>query len=498
MAGSLPALALDAREISKSFGATRALDHVGIAVHAGQVLALVGENGAGKSTLMNVICGALRPDAGTILLAGNQVQVQSPHHAMQLGITIVHQHSALVPALTVAENIFLGRLPQTPLGVVDWRTLFRKARELVSALDFELDVRRPVGGLTAAGRQVTEIARALSLEAKIIIMDEPSAVLGPSELERLFRIIRRLKAQGKAILYISHRLGEVFDIADRVTVLKDGRLVGTYEIDGTIDRDFLISRMVGREWSEQFPTRAAPHAEEALRIEGLTRHGVFEDVSFTLRAGEIVGMAGLVGAGRTDLCKAIFGAIPIDSGAIYVAGRLRRFRSPRDALAGGIAYVSEDRHSEGVVLCLPVGTNLTLPILHRFAPRWLLRRVAENRFCDELMHKVRLRAKGRQQIVSTLSGGNQQKISLGKWLETGAKIFMLDEPTVGIDVGAKREIYELVAVLARSGAAILMVSSEIPELLSMASRILVMRKGRISGELAGDRATEEEVLHYAT
>ncbi len=490
--------ALEAHDVSKSYGATRALDRVSLAVRFGEVHALVGENGAGKSTLMNVICGAVRPDSGTLHLAGNRVQVESPHHAMQLGITIVHQHSALAPALTVAENIFLGRLPHTRLGFIDWRQLFRQARELVTALDFDLDVRRQVGGLTAAGRHGTEIARALSLDAKIIIMDEPSAVLGPNELERLFRILGRLKAQGKTILYISHRLTEVFQIADRVTVLKDGRVVGTYDIDGSIDRPFLISRMVGREWSDQFPARAKVKGSEILRVEGLTRKGVFEDVSFSLRAGEIVGLAGLVGSGRTDLCKAIFGAIPLDRGAIYVGSRRQRIHSPRRALATGIAYVSEDRHREGLVLCLSVVKNLTLPILHRFAPRGLLRLVAENRFCDELIRKVHLRARSRQQLVSTLSGGNQQKISLGKWLATGAKVFLLDEPTAGIDVGAKRELYELVAGLARNGAAILVVSSEIPELLSMSSRILVMRKGRFSGEFSGDGVTEEEVLNYAT
>jgi ABC-type sugar transport system ATPase subunit len=490
--------ALEAHDVSKSYGATRALDRVSLAVRFGEVHALVGENGAGKSTLMNIICGAVRPDSGTLHLAGNPVQVESPHHAMQLGITIVHQHSALAPALTVAENIFLGRLPHTRLGFIDWRQLFRQARELVTALDFDLDVRRQVGGLTAAGRHGTEIARALSLDAKIIIMDEPSAVLGPNELERLFWILGRLKAQGKTILYISHRLMEVFQIADRVTVLKDGRVVGTYDIDGSIDRPFLISRMVGREWSDQFPARAKVQGSEILRVEGLTRKGVFEDVSFSLRAGEIVGLAGLVGSGRTDLCKAIFGAIPLDRGAIYVGSRRRRIHSPRRALATGIAYVSEDRHREGLVLCLPVVKNLTLPILHRFAPRGLLRLAAENRFCDELIRKVRLRARSRQQLVSTLSGGNQQKISLGKWLATGAKIFLLDEPTAGIDVGAKRELYELVAGLARNGAAILVVSSEIPELLSMSSRILVMRKGRLSGELPGEGVTEEEVLNCAT
>jgi ribose transport system ATP-binding protein len=491
-------LALDARNISKSFSGTRALDQVNFAVRAGEIHALVGENGAGKSTLVNVICGAIRSDSGTLHVAGRQIQVENPHHALQLGITIVHQHSALAPALTVAENIFLGRLPKRASGIIDWKVLFQNAEALLSRLDFDLDVRRPVSELTAVGRQVTEIGRALSVDAQVFIMDEPSAVLGPAELERLFRIIGRLKTQGKTILYISHRLAEIFEIADRVTVLKDGRVVGTHDIDGQIDRAFLIGQMVGREWSDQFPARAYPRGGECLRVEGLTRGGIFEDVSFSLNVGEIVGLAGLVGSGRTELCKAIFGAMPCDSGRIYVSGRPRRISSPQAALANGIVYVSEDRHREGVILCLPIVKNLTLPILRRFAPRGVLKLSAENRFADELMRKVGVRAQGRRQLVSTLSGGNQQKVSLGKWLGIKAKIFLLDAPTVGIDVGAKREIYELVSSLAQDGAAVLMVSSEIPELLSMCGRILVMRKGRLSGELAGDRATEEEILHCAT
>jgi ribose transport system ATP-binding protein len=494
----LAEFALEANNVSKSYGATQALDRVSLAARVGEIHGLVGENGAGKSTLMKIVCGAVRPDGGALRLGGEPIHIDSPHHAMELGIAIVHQHSALAPALTVAENIFLGRLPRTRWGLINWRQLFRQARQLLNALDFDLDVRRKVGGLTAVGRHGTEIARALSLDAKIIIMDEPSAVLGPSELERLFRIVGKLKAQGKTILYISHRLAEIFQIADRVTVLKDGRVVGTYDLDGRIDRPFLISRMVGREWSDQFPARAKVLGSEVLKVQGLTRKGLFDDVSFSLRAGEIVGLAGLVGSGRTDLCKAIFGAIPLDRGAIYIRGRHQRIDSPRGALAAGIAYVSEDRHREGLVLCLPVVKNLTLPIVSRFAPRGFLRLAAENRFCDELTRKLQLRSHSRHQLVSTLSGGNQQKISLGKWLATESAIFILDEPTAGIDVGAKRELYELVADLARNGAAILLVSSEIPELLSMSNRILVMRKGRLSGELPGEGVTEEEVLNYAT
>jgi ABC-type sugar transport system ATPase subunit len=495
----MAAFVLETREIVKDFGGTRALDHVSLAVRPGEVHAVVGENGAGKSTLMKIICGALKPDSGTIHLESHRVQVDNPHHAMQLGIAIVHQQFTLVPALAVAENIFLGRMPVTRLGLVDWPRLFREAKELLGRLDFDLDGHRTVQSLGAAGRQITEIARALSLDAKVLIMDEPSAVLGPNELERLFRIIRKLRAQGKTVLYISHRLAEIFDIADRVTVLKDGRLVGTYAVDGEISRTFLISRMVGREWSDQFPARAVSRGRELLRVENLARRGAFEDVNLTLHAGEIVGLAGLVGSGRTEVCKAIVGAHRYDHGQISVEGRPVRIRTPRDALAHGIVYLSEDRHREGVVMCLSVGQNITLPILRRFASGGLLNLRAEGRFADEMIRKVGVRARrGRTQIVASLSGGNQQKVALAKWLSTRAKVYLLDEPTAGIDVGAKSEIYQLVTALAASGAAVLLVSSEIPEVLSLSSRVLVMRKGRISAELSPEGAKEEDVLHCAT
>ncbi len=488
---------LELRDIVKTFGGTHALRQVTVMVKPGEVHAIVGENGAGKSTLMRVLCGVHRPDQGEIYLDGNLVHVNSPQHAIRLGIATVHQHFNLIPALTVAENIFLGRVPLNAAGLVDWDRLHRDASELLRRLAFELDVRRLVRTLGAAGRQVTEIARALSLDAKIVILDEPTAVLGPSEVDKLFEIIRGLQAEGVTILYISHRLAEIFAIADRVTVLKDGQLVGTYDVEGRIDRDFLVSRMVGREWSDQFPERVTVTGDEVLRVEGLTRSRVFEDVSFKLHAGEILGLAGLVGSGRTKLCKALFGAAPYDGGIIYVNGQSARIRSPRDALGYGIAYLSEDRHNEGVILPLPIAKNITLPILDRFAPRGFLDVRREAQFADEMMAKVDVRARNRGQIVATLSGGNQQKVALAKWLATQARIFLLDEPTVGIDVGAKSEIYQLVTALAQEGIACLLVSSEIPEILSLSSRVIVMRKGRISGELDPRTATEEDVLRLA-
>ena len=488
---------LELRDVVKTFGGTRALDHVTVTVRPGEVHAIVGENGAGKSTLMKVICGACKLDQGSIVLRGEQIHLSNPHHAMLLGIGTVHQHFTLIPELSVAENLFLGRLPRTRLGLVDWDQLYRDAAEVLNRLNFRLDVKQPVRTLGAAARQVVEIARALSLDARILILDEPTAVVGPSEVEKLFAIIRGLKAHGVTVLYVSHRLSEIFAIADRVTVLKDGRVVGTHDVDARIDRDFIVGEMVGRAWRDQFPERVTGSGDEVLRVEGLTRSPIFEDVSFTIHAGEILGLAGLVGSGRTKLCKALFGAAPYDSGTIYLNGRPTSIHSPREAIAHGIAYLSEDRHLEGVILSMSIAKNVTLPILGRFAPRGVLDLSQERRFADEMMARVDVRASGREQIVATLSGGNQQKVALAKWLSTRSKIFLFDEPTVGIDVGAKSEIYQLVAALAREGVACLLISSEIPEILSLSSRVLVMRKGRIAGELDPRTATEEDILRLA-
>jgi ABC-type sugar transport system ATPase subunit len=492
---------LELRDIAKTFGGTHALSDVTVTVRPGEVHAIIGENGAGKSTLIKILCGAYKADHGTVILDGHPVNFHNPQDAMRQGIATVHQQFTLVPELTVAENIFLGRLPRTTAGLVDWDRLYLDAEAVLRRIDLDLDVRRPVRVYGAAGRQITEIARALSLDAKILILDEPTAVLGPSEVDKLFAIIRGLRAQGVTILYVSHRLAEIFAIANRVTVLKDGLLVGTYDVDDQIDRDFLVGKMVGREWRDHFPDRAAGGETEVLRVEGLTRHPIFEDVSFTIHRGEILGLAGLVGSGRTKLCKALFGAAPYEGGTIFVDGKPASIRSPREALAHGIVYLSEDRHNEGVIMALPIAKNVTLPILDRFATRWasgaLLDLRREGRFVDDMIAKVDVRTWGRNQVVATLSGGNQQKVALAKWLSTQARIFLLDEPTVGIDVGAKAEIYQLVAALAREGVACLLVSSDIPEILSMSSRVIVMRKGRISGELDPRTATEEDVLHLA-
>ncbi len=322
-------------------------------------------------------------------------------------------------------------------------------------------------------------------------------MLGPSDLEKLFKTIRSLRNEGRSIIYTSHRLEEIFRIADRVTVLKDGKQVGTYDLDGQVDRSFLIGKMVGRKWSDQFPETARGSGRELLRVRDLTKKGSFEKVSFTLQAGQIIGLAGLVGSGRTELCKAIFGATAFDSGSVYVDGKLAAIRSPREALAHSIAYLSEDRQHEGLVMSLTVSDNVTLPILRRFSLRGILRLGPEKRFASQMTGRMKVRARGLSQLVKHLSGGNQQKVALAKWLGTKAKIFLLDEPTAGIDVGAKSEIYHLIAELARDGAAVLMVSSEIPEILSLSSHIIVMSNGRITGHLSPEETSDDEVLNYA-
>ena len=428
---------------------------------------------------------------------GGAMRFSSPQDGLDAGVSIVHQQFTLAPELSAAENIFLGRTPRGRFGLVDWKRLYGEARSLLERLDADLDPRRPVKRLGAGERRIVEIARALAVSAKVLILDEPSAVLGPREIEKLFDILRKLKAHGRTVLYISHRLEEIFEIADRVTVLRDGRAVGVYRLDGKVDQAFLVSRMAGREWIERFPKTSSERGPERLSVERLTRRGVFEDVSFQIHAGEIVGMAGLVGSGRTEVCKAVFGALTFDSGAVKVERAAARLRSPREALAAGVAYLPEDRLGEGVIGCRDVGENITLAVVRRFAQRGFLRLGRENEFIDEMMRKTDVRATGRRQTTASLSGGNQQKVALAKWLSTGARVFLLDEPTAGIDVGGKREIHQLIAGLARSGAAVLLVSSDIPEVVSVCSRILVMKRGRIVSRLEGGEATEQEVLSAA-
>jgi rhamnose transport system ATP-binding protein len=502
---------LEMRDITKTFPGVRALNRVSFTCFKGEVHALVGENGAGKSTLMKILAGATQPDSGTILLRGRPVHLRDPHTAQALGISTIYQEFNLLPYMSVAENILLGREPCKRMGWLDTAERDRLARRALEPLDTRIDVRQPVYRLSVAQQQLVEIAKALSWKAELIIMDEPSAALTGAELERLFEIIATLKARGVTIIYISHRLEEVFRIVDRVTVLRDGVNVGTLAVAEASEAQ-IIRMMVGRELGQMYPPRGQPPGEVVLEVRGLTTaDGRVRDVSLQLRAGEIVGLAGLVGSGRTELARAIFGADPIASGEVLVRGQRCAPADPARAIASGLGFVSEDRKAEGLVLGLSVRENIALPSLDE-RQRWgFVREGLERAVIAQAVSELQIRTPSIEQPVQYLSGGNQQKTVLAKWLAlgrtgdrrgttdegNGPAVILFDEPTRGIDVGAKAEIYALMRVLADQGKAILMISSELPEILGMSDRVLVMRDGRLVGELAAGEASEEAILRLA-
>jgi len=484
------------RGIEKSYPGVRALDGVDLTVREGEVAALVGENGAGKSTLIKILAGAQHMDRGEIRLGGAPVRVDSPSDAMELGIRVIYQEFNLVPQLTVMENIFLGREP-TKAGLVDFRRMEAECAGLLDRVGAEARPRDLVGRLSVAQQQLVEIAKALSQDARILVLDEPSATLTERELDRLFGLIRDLRDHGVGMIYISHRLEEIFEIADTVTVLRDGAHVITAPTS-SLTREDIIRHMVGRELKDHIPSTTAHTAGEALRVEGLTRRGHFHDVNFVVREGEIVALAGLVGSGRTEVARAIFGADPVDAGRILVSGQEARIASPRDSISHGIGLATEDRKSQGLVLGLGVSANVTLADLRAISRRGLLSRTLESRAADEYIDQLKIRTPSRAQLVRLLSGGNQQKVVLAKWLFTDSKVLILDEPTRGIDVGTKTEIYSLMNDLCDRGKAILMISSELPEILGVAHRIYVMREGALVGELAREDATQERIMDLAT
>jgi ABC-type sugar transport system ATPase subunit len=485
------------RGISKRYDATIALRAVDLVMQPGEVHALAGENGAGKSTLIKVLAGAVGRDAGTIKIDGSETELPSPHAARQAGIRVVYQEFSLVPHLSVAENILLGQLPSRAAGVwIDWKAAARRASAALESLGFDVpDVRRPVASLPVSQRQMVEIAKAMLQQPRILVLDEPSAVLSGGDLDRLFSAVRSLRDAGTSVLYVSHRLDEVFQIATRITVLKDGALVGTVDASA-IDQPGLVRMMVGRELAEIYPRRSATPADPLLQVRGLSRPGVFSDVSFDLAPGEVVGVFGLVGSGRTDVVRAIFGA-DRSTGAMVLDGQTYRPRSPGDALSRGVAMLSEDRARDGLILQMSLRDNMSLPSFSRMSRYGLISRLQQTVLVRDEMAEVGVRAPSIDAPVRRLSGGNQQKVVVGKWLLRGARVLLLDEPTRGVDVGAKAEIYRIIATLAERGKAILLVSSELPEILGMSDRILVMRGGRLVGEFARSEATEERLLAAA-
>jgi ABC-type sugar transport system ATPase subunit len=493
MAGTEAAPLLAVEGLGKSFPGVRALAGVGFDVRPGEVHALLGENGAGKSTLIKIVSGVYQPDAGAIRVDGREVRFASPLEAQRAGIATVYQELLLFPELTVAENVFVGHAPRAAWGGIDWPAMRGRAREILASLDIhDLDVDALVGSLSVANRQRVEIAKALSQNARVLIMDEPTAALTEADVERLFRIVRLLRARGVGVVYISHRMAEIFALADRVTVLRDGEHVATREVARTSEPE-LIALMVGRTIDSLFPKVAAPVGEPVLEVVDLVSPPVVRGVSLTVRAGEIVGLAGLIGSGRSELAQAVFGITPAVSGEIRVAGRRVRIESAGQAKRHGIAYVPEDRGSQGLVRPMAVRHNVSLAVLRRLARHGFIDRAAEERLAQDAIRRFGIRSWGPAQIVGQLSGGNQQKVVLGKWLATRPKLLIMDEPTRGIDVGAKAEIHKLMSELAAAGLAVLMISSELPEVLGMSDRVLVMREGRIVAEFARGEADQETV-----
>lgn len=490
-----PIPVLEMSGISKAFGATQALDQVSLQLFPGEVHALVGENGAGKSTLIKTVTGLHTPDAGSIHIGGDAVQLRSPADAQAHGVAAVYQEPLIFPDLDVAENIFIGHRNR---GLINRRRqMHRDAAEILAILDVHMDPATPASGLTVAAQQAVEIAKAISLDVRVLIMDEPTASLTAHEVERLFRQVSRLRDDGVAVLFISHRLDEVFAIADRITVFRDGRHISTRP-SAEVTHELLIREMVGREAEEFFARHDHPQGEVVLAVSGLSREGAFHDVSFELRRGEVLGFAGLVGAGRTDIGLALFGIAPADAGTIELDGEVVTISSPREALDHGIAYSSEDRRHQGLSLPQSVTANVTLATLPQYTGRFgLLDGAAERRAATRMRDRLSIKTASVSAAVSLLSGGNQQKTMLAKWLNAEPRILILDEPTRGIDVGAKADVHRIVDELAQQGMAIILISSDLPEVLGMSDRILVMREGAQMGVFSRADADRERIMAAA-
>jgi ABC-type sugar transport system ATPase subunit len=487
---------LQLRGIQKRFGGITALRDGNLEVDSGQVHLLMGENGAGKSTMVKIVAGMLTADAGQMVWKGAPACFTQPAEASAMGIAMVHQESLLAPHLTVAENIFLGRNPTTRFGFTNRRRMMDEAARVIAEHKFPLHAAARVESLSPAGKQLVEICRAVQRGTSLLIFDEPTSSLSDSETQEVFKIVRKLTSQGTGVIYITHRLEELRAIGDRVTILRDGATVHSCAL-AELPRDKMVKYMVGRELEAGIRREALPPGPEMLRVENLSRSPIPRFVNLSLRAGEIVGIAGLIGAGRTELCRALFGLDPLETGRVYVQGREVRIRSPRDAVAAGIALIPEDRQRAGLARALPIAHNMTIANLDRVSKYGFLNGAAELAVAAKLTARLRIKADSPRQLAGRLSGGNQQKVVISKWLVRGARVFLFDEPTRGIDVGAKAEVFETMDQLVRNGAAVLMVSSELPELLQVADRILVMREGAISGELPG-RTTQEEIMHLAT
>ena len=482
---------LELRNLSKSFGPTRAVRDVSFALREGSVLALIGENGAGKSTIVKLLTGVYQPDAGEIWLAGSAVKIQNPSSAWELGISVIHQETVMFDELSVAENLFMGHLP-LKRGLVDWKALLENAQTLLDRIEAKIDPRAALKDLSVAQKHLVQIARALSGDSSVVVMDEPTAALSQQEIEDLYRVVRGLRDAGKAVLLITHKFDEVFALCDEYVVLRDGVKVGEGEI-GSATPQGLIALMAGREVGNQYARGETAHGEVILEARGYTHPTEFADISFSVRRGEVLGFYGLIGAGRSELMQAIFGLKPAARGSLEIDGLPVRVRSPSDAMRAGLAYVPEDRQRSGAILGMSILHNLTLPSLRGL---WLNRQ-REETAALEVATRLELKAANLEQLVSELSGGNQQKVVIGKWLLANPKMIILDEPTKGIDVGAKAAVHSFIAELVARGMAVILVSSELPEVMALSDRILVMREGRLIAEYSRETATAAQIVSSA-
>ena len=483
--------------IYKSFGANQVLTGVDFELLEGEVHALMGENGAGKSTLMNILIGLYKRDEGTINIDGKETYFNNPREAELGGIAFIHQELNIWNDMTVLDNLFIGKELSTGLGLLDMKQMKKLANEIFNRLAVHIPLNQEAGLCSVGEKQMIEIAKALMTHAKVIVMDEPTAALTEREIQKLFEVIGSLKKEGVSIVYISHRMEEIFTICDRITVMRDGKTVDTQPIVET-NFDDVVRKMVGRELTDRFPPSNAKPSDVILEVKHATKHGNFNDVSFNVRAGEIIGFSGLMGSGRTEIMRTLFGLDSLDKGEIWVKGKKVAIHNPIDAMKAGIGFVTEDRKDEGLVLDFSVKDNMVLTNLNSFASNGLINNKKEQQFVEMLIKRLSIKTQSPSTIVRQLSGGNQQKVVIAKWIGIGLSVLILDEPTRGVDVGAKREIYQLMNELAERGVAIIMVSSELPEVLGMSDRIFVVHEGKINGELNKDDATQEKIMTLAT
>ncbi|WP_026696112.1 sugar ABC transporter ATP-binding protein [Peribacillus kribbensis] len=488
---------IEMRNIYKAFGTNQVLAGVDFDLASGEVHALMGENGAGKSTMMNVLTGLHPKDQGSIFIDGTETSFSNPKEAEQNGITFIHQELNIWPDMTVLENLFIGKEIKTSIGLLNTNKMKALAKSQFDRLAVSIPLDKEAGSCSVGEQQMIEIAKALMTDAKVIIMDEPTAALTEREIAKLFEVISSLKKEGVSIVYISHRMEEIFAICDRITVMRDGKTVDTKPIPET-NFDEVVKKMVGRELTDRYPKRNPQTGETIFEVKGLTKSGVFRDVSFSVRAGEIVGISGLMGAGRTEIMRAIFGLDSLDSGEIWLNGSKVTIKAPSKAVESGIGFITENRKEEGLILDFSIKENMVLPTLASFAPKGIINEKNQSDFVDMLIKRLTVKTESAETAVGNLSGGNQQKVVIAKWVGIGPKVLILDEPTRGVDVGAKREIYELMNELTSRGVAIIMVSSELPEVLGMSDRILVIHEGKITGELPMGQATQEKIMTLAT